>query len=214
MCRLLFIQSVESFDPKPHLKAFSEAAKNSKEFQGHGWGCAYLINDEWQYYKNIDPIWEHSFENIPITTRIVVHARSAFKDEGIVIENNMPFHDDTHVFIFNGELRGVKIKSEGRIGAEKIFNYIKRLSNEQNFQETFKKAIGVIEKRTDYIRAMNIIMATKNSVYISSLFNDDPNYFTLRYFENETIKIVCSEPYSLIDGWKNFDNRSFTEFLI
>ena len=30
------------------------------------------------------------------------------------------------MFVFNGELRGVRVKADGRIGAEKIFNYVKR----------------------------------------------------------------------------------------
>jgi len=36
----------------------------------------------------------------------VAHARSAFEDKDIVVENNMPFTDGERVFIFNGELRG------------------------------------------------------------------------------------------------------------
>ena len=89
MCRLLYIRSQEPIDSQLHLKQFAEMSKKSKEFQGHGWGCAYLVDNEWQYYKNINPIWEHSFENIPQSTTLVVHARSAYKDEGIVIENNL-----------------------------------------------------------------------------------------------------------------------------
>lgn len=209
MCRLLYIRSKEEFDPVPHLKDFASMAKNSKEFQGHGWGCAYLVDGEWQYYKNISPIWEHTFENIPQTTLIVVHARSAYKDEGIIIENNMPFYDDKYVFIFNGELQGVKIKSEGRIGAEKIFNYLKRFENQDNMLESFKKGLQIIDKRTDYIKAMNIIIATKSEAFVSSLFNERNEYFTLRYYEDKTKKIVCSEPYPLINGCKPIENNSF-----
>ena len=47
--------------------------------------------------------------------------------KGIKIENNMPFTGGNYVYVFNGELRGVRIKEKGRIGAEKIFNYINRL---------------------------------------------------------------------------------------
>lgn len=212
MCRLLYIRSKEPIDSKVHLKQFAEMANKSREFQGHGWGCAYLLDDEWQYYKNINPIWEHSFENIPNTTTLVVHARSAYKDEGIVIENNMPFYDDKYVFIFNGELRGVKIRSEGRIGAEKIFNYLRRFENEDLMSESFKKGLEIITKRTDYIRAMNVIIASKTEAFVSSLFNESPEYFTLRYFEDENTKIVCSEPYPLISDWKPLENKS--SFLI
>jgi len=127
VCRLLTIKSETPFAITPHLKKFAAIAKNSKEFQGHGWGCAYL--DEtggWEFYKNINPVWQDEFDQFGETTLLVVHARSAFEDRDIIVENNMPFFDSRTVFIFNGELRGVKIRAEGRIGAEKIFNYIRR----------------------------------------------------------------------------------------
>ncbi len=50
----------------------------------------------------------------------------------------MPFYDDQFIFIFNGELRGVRIKADGRIGAEKIFNFIKRF-NSDNMQASNSK---------------------------------------------------------------------------
>jgi len=36
----------------------------------------------------------------------------------------MPFYRGERVFVFNGELRGVRLRVPGRIGAEKIFNLI------------------------------------------------------------------------------------------
>lgn len=209
MCRLLYIKSTEPFKPVDHLKQFAEMAKNSLEFQGHGWGCAYLLNGEWHYYKNINPIWDDTFDKIPETDTLLVHARSAYKDEGIVIENNMPFYDDKQVFIFNGELQGVKVKSEGRIGAEKIFNYLKRFEDQNNMLESFKKGLQIIDKRTDYIKAMNIIIATKSEAFVSSLFNERNEYFTLRKFEDDHMKVVCSEPYPLIPKWEKIENKSF-----
>src|ERR1035437_4291138 len=126
MCRLLYVNSKNNFSIPDYLEKFAEISKNSREYQGHGWGCAYWQNSTWNYYKNVKPIWEDNLTQLKFCNRLIVHARSAFKDEGIEVENNMPFFDDKYIFIFNGELRGVKIKEEGRIGAEKIFNYIKR----------------------------------------------------------------------------------------
>ncbi len=65
MCRLLFIKSKTEFNISDHLKIFSEICKNSKEFQGHGWGCSYLVNNEWIHYKNIKPIWEDDTSQLP-----------------------------------------------------------------------------------------------------------------------------------------------------
>ena len=46
-----------------------------------------------------------------------------FRNEGIAVENNMPFLSGRHGFVFNGELRGVRIAATGRIGAEKLFRF-------------------------------------------------------------------------------------------
>lgn len=89
-----------------HLAAFTRVARNSREYQGHGWGCAWLEDGRWRLYHDIRPIWEDDWRPPGRTTLLLAHARSAFRDEGIRVENNMPFHDGERVFIFNGELHG------------------------------------------------------------------------------------------------------------
>ncbi len=211
MCRLLYVNSNKEFSASEYLTKFAEISKKSKEFQGHGWGCAYLRNDEWRYYKNVNPIWEDDLSKFGSTSRLIAHARSAFKDEGIVVENNMPFYDDKYVFIFNGELRGVKIKEEGRIGAEKIFNYIKRF-DKGSIEDALKKGTGIITKKSAYVRAMNIIICDSNSAYVHSQFNEDDDYFTLRKKTSSDSIIICSEPFAGETGWQHIQNNSLTEF--
>ena len=207
MCRLLFVQNKNHFSIGEHLSKFASIAKNSKEYQGHGWGCSYLKNNEWVHYKNINPIWEDDLEQYGNSNRLIVHARSAFEDKDIIVENNMPFYDDKYVFIFNGELRGVKIKAEGRIGAEKIFNFIKRFDKDE-MEEALAKGVDVIDKRSSYIRAMNIIIAEKDRVYYSSLFNEDEEYFQMHYKQGVDELIICSEVYPDETGWNKIDNNS------
>src|SRR6185369_2519135 len=55
MCRLLFVKSNQEFALADQLQRLAFIAKNSREFQGHGWGCAYRENGVWQHYKNIQP---------------------------------------------------------------------------------------------------------------------------------------------------------------
>lgn len=208
MCRLLLVKSEIEFPIVDYLKKFSLIAKNSKEYQGHGWGFAYLEGKEWKVYKNINPIWKtelSQFSDIK-TKKILAHARSAFKDEGIVIENNMPFNDNKRIFIFNGELRGVNINERGRIGAEKIFNFIKRF-DKGNLFEAIKKAIEIIKERTKYIRAMNMIISDSENDYLVSIFNESPEYFTMHYKKNKFL-IVCSEPFPDEDGWIKVENET------
>ena len=92
MCRLLTVRSKKPFPTVPHLKKFADIARNSKEYQGHGWGCAYLDEtDVWRFYKNIHPVWEDDLSRFGTTTLLVAHARSAFEDRDIVIDTTCPF---------------------------------------------------------------------------------------------------------------------------
>ena len=210
MCRLLYVNSKYDFSIPDYIEKFAEVSKNSKEYQGHGWGCAYWQNDKWYYYKNVKPIWEDDLSQFESTNRLIVHARSAFKNEGIAVENNMPFYDDKYIFIFNGELRGVKIKEEGRIGAEKIFNYIKRF-DKTNSREMLIKGTDLIIKRSAYIRAMNIILSDKDASYIYSYFNENLEYFTMYINQEPDNIIVCSEKLPGYKDWHSIQNKSLME---
>jgi len=189
------------------LKQFAHISKNSKEYQGHGWGCAYLDESgNWKMYRNIKPVWEDDFSPFGETTLLVAHARSAFEDKDIVVENNMPFFDGRTVYIFNGELRGVKVRAEGRIGAEKIFNYIRRF-DKGNTLNALEKATAIIKKRTRYIRGMNIIMVNAEGIFVSSFFSEDEDYFNMHYREDREL-IICSAPYPSKDNWQKIANDS------
>jgi glutamine amidotransferase len=208
VCRLLTIKAETPFAIAPHLSRFADIARNSKEYQGHGWGCAYQGGESagWQFYKNIDPIWQDDFSRFGQARLLVVHARSAFEDRDIVVENNMPFFDGRTVFIFNGELRGVKIRAEGRIGAEKIFNYIRRF-DQGDTRQALIKAVGIIRKRTRSIRGMNIIMVNDKGIFVSSYFTEDEDYFTMRYRQGREL-VICSAPYPAEKNWQNIANDS------
>ncbi len=207
MCRLLTVKSDKPFAIAPHLATFANIARNSKEYQGHGWGCAFRDEaDQWQFYKNIDPIWHDDFSGFGETRLLVVHARSAFEDRDIVIANNMPFFDGRTVFIFNGELRGVKIREEGRIGAEKVFNYIRRFDRGDTHRALIK-AVGIIRKRTRFIRGMNIIMVNDAGIFVSSYFTEDKTYFTMHYKQGREL-VICSAPYPAENKWQSIANES------
>ncbi len=211
MCRLLAIKAERTFQISKYLKKFAVIAKSSKEFQGHGWGCAYLNKKGvWKYYKNIKSIWEDDFRQFPEATMLIAHARSAFQDKGIIVKNNMPFYDKKFIFIFNGELRGVKIKARGRIGAEKIFNYIKqsnmdgKKSANGGIEEMIKKRLAQIQKRTGYVRALNIIIVEKetNNIYATNIYNEDPDYFQMYWKKSNEMEIICSNLFPKEENWQ------------
>ena len=205
MCRLLCVRAEQPFEMRRHLETFAEISRNSKEYQGHGWGCAWLEAGEWRMYRNIDPIWEDHDTLHGQTTLMLAHARSAFRDEGIRVENNMPFVDGQYAFAFNGELRGVRIREQGRIGAEKVFNYVKRFDR-GDMLHALERGVPIIERRTRYVRAINIIMASARNVYVASRFNEDPEYFQMRTHRKDGVHVLCSEAYPGEADWSPVPN--------
>jgi len=205
VCRLLYVRAVAPFASRSHLGWLAIIAKHSKVYQGHGWGCAWLEAGDWRTYRSIRPIWEDDLTMFPDTTLLLAHARSAFRDEGIRVENNMPFFDGNYAFIFNGELQGVRIREDGRIGAEKLFNYVKRF-DEGDLLTAMTKAIDIVAKRTRYVRALNLIMADRHNAYVASHFAEDPDYFQLRRYRGAGLDIVCSEPYADFHDWQRINN--------
>lgn len=206
MCRLLCIRSDEPIDVAPALRKFAELSRSSEEYQGHGWGIACLHEGSWQLYRNIRPIWEDDLSKFPRTTLCVAHARSAFRDEGIRVENNMPFVSDGTVFAFNGELQGVRIREQGRIGAEKVFNFTKRFGTD-DMQASLSRAVRALERSSRYVRAMNCVIASSEHIFISTLFNENQGYFQM-HEKHDDCHVLCSAPFAVERGWHPIPNRT------
>jgi predicted glutamine amidotransferase len=200
MCRLLYAKSEKPFEVEPFLQRFAKVAKNSPEYQGHGWGLALWDGAQWKSHHSIQPIWEDALPNLGTTTCLIAHARSAFRDEGICVENNMPFLADNLVFAFNGELHEVRIRAEGRIGAEKIFNFL-RTQHEGDWMETISSGARAIRSRAKRIRAMNFLVANEHRAYCYSAFDEKPDYFQM-HVRNGPIRVLCSQPFEGEQGWE------------
>lgn len=207
MCRILLASAEQPFATHSLLQSFAQISRESREYQGHGWGCSWWQDNRWHHYHHIDPVWQDSLDHIPDTRLLLVHARSAFRDEGIAVENNMPFSDGGTSFIFNGELRGVRIKSEGRIGAEKIYNYIRRLDKGDKLI-ALQRGVDIISKRSSYVRAMNILMSDGQQHFLSSNYNEDTAYFQMHRVKRGDQLLVCSDPFIGEDDWQPIDNHT------
>ncbi|MFZ9037677.1 MAG: class II glutamine amidotransferase [Gammaproteobacteria bacterium] len=207
MCRILYARAEADFAISELLAPFAELSRHSSEFQGHGWGCAWREGGSWRQYHDIRPIWEDDLSQFGSTRLLLVHARSAFRDEGIVVENNMPFSDGESVFIFNGELRGVRIRSEGRIGAEKIYNYIRRFDKGDKCAAT-AKAVDIIKKRSTYVRAMNLILSDGVQSCLSTNYSENTGYFQMHQKQDGALHLVCSEPFAGDRGWTRIENNT------
>lgn len=207
MCRLLLVKSKQNVKISDFLESFAHICKKSSEYQGHGWGVGFLSMGQWETYKNISPIWEDNLDQFGSANLFLAHARSAFQNAGISVDNNMPFSSNQRLFIFNGELHGVKIRVEGRIGAEKIFNYINKLDR-GDLLDAVTRGVSIIRKRTTYIKAMNMIMADGETIYVSSLFNEQPSYFTMYKKETDHQLIICSHMFPNETDWSPIKNEA------
>jgi glutamine amidotransferase len=209
MCRILYARADVPFSIGDLLQPFASMSQASREYQGHGWGCAWRDDNGWQQYHDIRPIWEDDLRQFGQTRLLLVHARSAFRDEGIAVENNMPFSDGESVFVFNGELRGVRIKSEGRIGAEKIYNYIRRFDKGDKYAAT-QRAVDIIHKRSAYVRAMNLVLSDGEQSILSTSYSEDPEYFQVYRKRDNGLDLVCSRPLDDRPGWHPIKNHTTT----
>jgi len=207
MCRLLFVKSNDRVNLKQHLEFFAAICRNSREYQGHGWGLAFIRDGKWKIYRSILPIWEDDLSVFGSSSYIIAHARSAFRDEDIDVKNNMPFYYKRHVFIFNGELRGVRLRSEGRTGAEKLFHFIKRLDR-GDILEAMNRGVELIQRRSEFIRGMNFIIGDGKRIYLNSFFSEDEEYFTMHLRRENGALIVCSEPYPGQGKWHKINNHT------
>jgi len=207
MCRLLLVCSPEDFDAGEYLRAFSNLCRASTEYQGDGWGAMIGRNRTQHLVRHPEPIWDHDVGGFGTTRFLLAHARSAFQDGPVAVEYNMPFVDGRLAYVFNGELHGVRLGIEGRTGAEKIFNLVKRFDSGDP-GEALDRTIDVIVKRTRYIRAMNLIITDGRQAWVCSHANQQPEYFTLHIRRSGPLVAVCSEPLEGFGGWRELDNHS------
>ncbi len=197
MCRILLVNLKEPDDVRQYIENFALKCRASKEYQGDGFGIAYLDkNGEPQIEKSLNPIWSSSniIQKVPYTTFVLVHARSAYGEKTIGdIDYNQPFGDKDFLFAFNGYLQGVGLKTEGKIGAQKIFNLLR----EKGVQS------GIIElnENTQYIKSLNFVLVRNKNIYVHNQYGEkeDVDYFDLWMSQSPNRLIVSSEKIDFLE---------------
>ena len=209
MCRFLLVRSKNKIKPEKLLQDFAFMCQKSRapdgDWQGDGWGIAIGIKNSefriqnWREYKSLKPVWEErdKFQEFTETNMFVVHARSAgFPDQKGIIEYNQPYVSDDLCFVFNGMIKGVKIdrKLEGKIGAQKIFSLILEEKRDRSIEEVLKSVDKLLLEKSKKIIGMNIGVVKDNKFYILCEYEKNSNYFGVRYFQNDEMTLICSEP--------------------
>jgi hypothetical protein len=184
MCRFLLYNSAEKKDINPLMNDFSQMCKDSKNFQGDGWGVIYKDGDELILHRSLNPIWEDDFE-LPNTEFALFHARFAHgaSTKGDV-ENNQPFHKDGSLFVFNGLLRRVSLDIPGKIGAEKVLNFV--------LQEGVENAVSEMVEHSALVKSINFLLIQGQTCIANCYHSIDPEYFELRKYQSDEELLITS----------------------
>ena len=153
---------------------------------------AYRVDGRISRYRSITPIWDDSRHLPGHVEFLAVHARSAFRNEGIEERNNMPFYSGRWTYVFNGEIQGVRVRAPGVTGAEKIFHLVLE-QGEAEPERAIARTDQLLRDRSKYVRAMNVALTDGHKIYAHCRFRERSDYFTLHYRTGE-IEGVCSEP--------------------
>ena len=135
------------------------------------------------------------FERDPLARRVVVLS---------AIDNLMKGAAGQAVQAFNimYGLPETRIKERGRIGVEKVFNFVKRFDR-GDFRLALERGLEVIQRRTRYVRALNMIVAdTAQHVHVTTNFREDPEYFQMHCAELADTRVICSDG-ALVRGMRN-----------
>ena len=69
------------------------------------------------------------------------------------------------------------------------------------------KSVGIIKKRSKFIKAMNIIIADEERQFLSTYYSEDPEYFGMWYKKIGNDLLICSEKYPDEKGWQRIENN-------
>lgn len=202
MCRFLLVRSKKAIKPGKLLSQFASMCQKSQapdgDWQGDGWGIA-VNSQNWKLYKSLKPIWKEQdkFREFGEANIFVVHARSAgFPQHRGFVEYNQPYISDGLCFVFNGMIKGVKIDRplSGKIGAQKIFSLIQQEEKNNSPAETLKLVDKLLMENSKKVMGMNIAVAKDNKFYVLCEYENNPEYFAVRYYQDGGLTLVCSEP--------------------
>jgi len=221
MCRFFIVKSNTQINPVDLLNQFALVCEKSiapdGERQRDGFGIAWQENWSFKTIKSLAPIWNKQslFEQIPETDLLVAHARGAgFEGDKGEINFNEPFIDGDLCFVFNGIIRGVKIrrKLDGEIGSQKLFSLIKEEIKNYSWDKVLDLVKKMMLNSSKKIEGMNIGLIQNGEISVLCQYSDNKDYYTLQYYEGPDLTIISSEPFGNYN-WKQFKKGEIKTFI-
>jgi predicted glutamine amidotransferase len=204
------VRSEKAVDSRPFLDLFADLARATPapdgDWQGDGWGAAWLEGNEWRTLKSERPIWEDlsTFEKFPAAATFCAHARSAsFPRQKNRIDLNQPYVDGSFAYVFNGFLEGVTppIPLTGEIGAQKIWSQLKKnlaRADEAGPENVLDDLAVFLDRHARKIHGLNVGLCDGRRLYALTRFDANENYYRLRGFRSPDLSIICS---GTLPGW-------------
>lgn len=224
-CRMLI--AVGKFPVDQLLDGFKLMALNENEkHEKNRDNPNYIHDDGWgivlgksgnliEIYKRAVPCWKdpkfmkYYDANVDF---ILVHARRASnKKLGRNLTLTHPFEREGWCFCHNGTVSELEVKGES--DSERFFALL--MANMKQ-QENVKDAIETTVKNLKKYTALNFILVNARAnnalAYILVKYQKNPNYYTMKFFENKDHIIVSSEVLPNFKGeWKRIKNATLLE---
>jgi len=199
------LQAASPFHVAGVLTSFADMVARSRapngDWQGDGWGVGWLdASREWRVRKSVNPIWEDApvFSEIPATTALVTHARSAsFPEQKNILAYNQPFAAGPYAFVFNGFLQGVSLPFpvEGKIGSQKIWSLLADLLKVNSPEESLRELVRLLESHSRRVLALNIGLFVASRLFALCSHDGADDYYRLRVHRSATLTMVSSEEF-------------------
>lgn len=218
MCRILALKTtgIDEKTRKRVLLDFVSMCEKSRTIEGdrqeNGWGISWLDeNSQWQSFHSLQPIWndQKKLLSLPNSNHFMIHARSAsFNDYLNDVSVNQPYTNENISFAFNGVIKGIKLRQKvpGKIGAQKIFNLILQKIKTKKIQDAFEIVYELIVNNSKEIESLNCVISDQEKIYMLSDSNTDHEYFQPYIFEDNNIKMFCSEKIGNYD-WRKLSKK-------
>jgi predicted glutamine amidotransferase len=222
-CRMLI--AVGQFPVRQLLDDFKLMALNRNEahernrnnpnyLHDNGWGIVLGKSGNLkELYKKDIPCWKDPrflkyYDAKP--DFVMVHARRASDKNLVNLSFTHPFERDGWYFCHNGTVTDLKSKEKN--DSEQFFALL--LSSIKKHSIVGEAVKNTVDKIKEYT-ALNCILANKAFVYILVKYQENPEYYTMKYLENKNYIIVSSEVLPNFNGeWKKLSNSTLLELDI